>query len=265
MPRARERRPHAPAASQPPALHRIAGPLSTVEVYADGEYLAMRFAGDGGLVQGRMHSRRPLDFGGRYHAAVCAAALAVEAPRRALCLGLGVGALPRLLRAMWPGLAVDVVEIDPAVIAAAERYFGLRSGDGLSVIPADAAEFVRRPPPGPAYDAILLDCYDACRIPAALTTADFVRGLLALAAPGGVVVANVVTSRAGAGALLGHLGPRLCGAMVIPVPGASNRVWFGGRSGLPDLRAMRRRAALVGRRVPLDLPGALSIARPVGR
>lgn len=245
-------------------LHRLVGPRSVVEIYLEGEYRCLRFAGGGGLVQGRMHLTRPLDFGTRYHAAVCAAALAVPAPERALCLGLGVGAVPRLLRAMRPGLAVDAVEIDPAVIVAAQDHFGLVEGDGLTVIRADAAEFVRRPPPGAPYDVVVLDCYDAVRLPASLTTADFVARLLMLTAPGGVVVANVLTTRHGAGALSAQLARRLCGPRVIAVPGVSNRVWFGGRSGRPDLRAMRRRAARAERRVPLALRDALERARAVG-
>ncbi len=244
-----------PRAPRPPGA-------STVEVYMDGGYRCLRFAGGGGLVQGRMHLTRPLDFGTRYHPAVCAATLA--APDRALCLGLGVGAVPRLLRAMRPGLAVDVVEIDPGVIAAARDHFGVVEGDGLTVMEADAADFVRRPPPGPPYDVIVLDCYDDRRLPADLTTAGFVSRLLTLAAPGGVVVANVLTRRPGAGPLSTQLARRLCGARIITVPGASNRVWFGGRSGLPDLAAMRRRAAQAERRVPLALRDALSRARALG-
>jgi hypothetical protein len=43
---------------------------------------------------------------------------------RAACLGVGAGALPRFLRRAAPALAVDAVELDPAVAAAARRCFG---------------------------------------------------------------------------------------------------------------------------------------------
>jgi len=43
---------------------------------------------------------------------------------RAACLGVGAGALPRFLIRRASGLAVDAVELDPAVAAAARRCFG---------------------------------------------------------------------------------------------------------------------------------------------
>ena len=43
---------------------------------------------------------------------------------RAACLGVGAGALPRFLIRRAPGLAVDAVELDPAVAAAARECFG---------------------------------------------------------------------------------------------------------------------------------------------
>jgi len=244
-------------------LARIEGPRSTVEVYREGDYRCLRFAGGGGLVQGRMHLDRPLDFGCPYLAPMCAAATAVEAPRSALCLGLGVGALPRMLRAMWPGLRVDVVEIDPAIIAAAAQHFDCGEAPGRRILRADAAAFVRRPPPGPPYDLALLDCYDADRLPAALVEGAFVRDLLALIGPAGVLVANVVSSRRGAEALGQHLASRLCGAAVIPVSGRSNRIWFGGRARTPDPAAMARRCAALDARVPFALAGSVERMRTI--
>lgn len=252
-------------ASHPPrevVEARIVGPRSTVEVYRRGHYRCLRFADGGGLVQGRMHLHDPLDFGSPYLGPMCAAALGAGAPRHALCLGLGVGALPRLLRALWPALAVDVVEIDPAVVTAAARHFGCMQTRGLRIIEADAAEFVIRPPPGPPYDVILLDCYDGQRLPAPLTEAAFVRHLLDLLAPAGVAIANVVSSRPGALELQRHLAARLCGARVIAVPRRSNRIWFGGRSRAPDIRAMAGRAVAFAGRLPFDLAAHVARAAP---
>lgn len=43
---------------------------------------------------------------------------------RALCVGLGGGSLPLFLTHHFPGLEIDVVELDPVVIAAAEAGMG---------------------------------------------------------------------------------------------------------------------------------------------
>lgn len=46
------------------------------------------------------------------------------APRRILLVGLGGGALPVYLHRHYPQAAIDVVEIVPEVVLAAERFFG---------------------------------------------------------------------------------------------------------------------------------------------
>ena len=40
------------------------------------------------------------------------------------CLGVGAGALPLFLHRRLPALAIDAVELDPAVALAAQRCFG---------------------------------------------------------------------------------------------------------------------------------------------
>ena len=40
------------------------------------------------------------------------------------CLGVGAGALPLFLHRRLPRLAIDAVEVDPAVALAAQRCFG---------------------------------------------------------------------------------------------------------------------------------------------
>lgn len=43
---------------------------------------------------------------------------------RALCVGLGGGTLPLFLTHHFPGMQIDVVELDPVVIKAAEKAMG---------------------------------------------------------------------------------------------------------------------------------------------
>ncbi|KAJ1625499.1 hypothetical protein T492DRAFT_1039041 [Pavlovales sp. CCMP2436] len=51
------------------------------------------------------------------------------APRRALCLGLGAGAVPTTWRSRH-GMSVDVVERSPAVVLLASRFFGYDASHG---------------------------------------------------------------------------------------------------------------------------------------
>lgn len=245
-------------------LRRYVGPRSTVEVYERGEYRLMRFGGGGGLVQGRMHLHRPLEFGSPYLAPFCAAALAGSPLRRALLLGLGVGAAPRLLQALVPELTVDVVEIDGVVIAVTGARFGLKTGPTMRVHQACAADFVAAPPPGGAYDVVGIDCYDGEAIPEKLTSRTFFANAVRLLAPGGVLVANVVRTRRGADAAAIALRDALATPQVIPVPRTSNRIWMGTRSEPLDLSTLRARARRFDRmaRIPLSLAEALKTAAP---
>eukprot|EP01062_Namystynia_karyoxenos_P066597 TRINITY_DN60505_c0_g1_i1.p1 TRINITY_DN60505_c0_g1~~TRINITY_DN60505_c0_g1_i1.p1 ORF type:complete len:405 (+),score=86.41 TRINITY_DN60505_c0_g1_i1:75-1217(+) len=215
-----------------------------IEVFDRGDWRSLRFPAHGHLIQGRMHLTKHLEFGAVYLAPFCAAALAARPLVRAAVLGLGVGAVPRLLRALYPELTVDVVEIDNGVIQAARQRFGVSPTKHLAVRHADAAEWVTDKARRASYDLVGFDCYSGTSIPAALATREFFAAAVGLLRPRGVLVANVMgngpMSTAAEGALQAVLRVPY---RVPPSGGASNRIWFGhadGRS--PDLDDMRSEA-----------------------
>jgi hypothetical protein len=81
-------------------------------------------------------------------------------PPRALCLGLGAGAVPRALRERY-GLVVDVVERSAAVAAMASRHFGHDGSAGRfgRTVIADASAFLHQGEDA-AYDIIVTDLFD---------------------------------------------------------------------------------------------------------
>ena len=131
------------------------------------------------------------------------------APVRRVCvLGCGGYDYPEHLIAHHPDLiAVDAVEIDPVITAIARRYFFLdrlieefdaeRTGQ-LNLINADALEFLQAE--GPAYDAIVNDCFDAGAPPAHLTTGAFAEAVHERLAPYGIYLTNIVAAQKGPGA-----------------------------------------------------------------
>jgi spermidine synthase len=113
------------------------------------------------------------------------------APQRLLLIGVGGGSLPMALAAARPDLQVDAVDIDPAVLRVAQRYFGLRAGPRLRLHAADGRAYVAEAlAAGRRYDAVLLDAFDADGIPPALFSEAFLRDVRALLAGGGVLLAN---------------------------------------------------------------------------
>ena len=112
-------------------------------------------------------------------------------PKRILVVGLGGGILPMALATLLPDSDIDIVEIDPAVVRMAERYFGFAAGPGLSVVVQDARVFGKRAAlRGERYDLILLDAFTADYIPEHLMTAEYLAETRALLTDDGVVVAN---------------------------------------------------------------------------
>ena len=117
------------------------------------------------------------------------------APRSVLIIGLGGGTLPRTLRQLLPQVQIDVVEIDPAVVRVAARYFGFAASDKTRVIETDGRVYVKRALRGTQrYDLIMLDAFDHEYIPEHLLTQEFLQEVKSLLAPGGVLAANTFSS-----------------------------------------------------------------------
>ena len=108
-------------------------------------------------------------------------------PHKVLLIGVGGGSIATALTVARPGIDIDAVDIDPAVLEVAQRYFGLVAGPQLRLHAADGRDFVAAArTKGVKYDAVLLDAFDAGGIPPALFSEEFLRDARALLAPGGV-------------------------------------------------------------------------------
>jgi spermidine synthase len=113
-----------------------------------------------------------------------------EKPRSVAVVGMGGGALPRWFRVTSPGVVIDAIEYDPAVIAAAHAFFGVLEDKRLRVHQGDGREVLRQLA-GP-YDVIILDAFGAEDYPPHLVTAEFFAEVRGKLAPGGVVLANLL-------------------------------------------------------------------------
>ncbi len=110
-------------------------------------------------------------------------------PRRILVVGLGGGAIPGFLHKRYPRTRIDCVEIDPAVVDVAKKFFGFKEDAYLRVFVADGRKFVEES--RFVYDAIFLDAYGDEAIPVHLATREFLLAVRSTAHPRGVVLGNV--------------------------------------------------------------------------
>ena len=110
-------------------------------------------------------------------------------PKRVLFIGLGVGMVPRFVRAYFPETVIDIVEIDKDIPEIAAKYFGYIKDDRTNIIIKDGRDFINRTKN--KYDIIFIDAYNAKAIPFQLTTQEFYRKVRGALAPNGIATANI--------------------------------------------------------------------------
>jgi len=103
----------------------------------------------------------------------------------ALVLGLGAGIVP--MRFAARGMTVEAVEIDPASLAAASRYFGFDPAR-VRVRLADARTELKRC--GRPFDVVIVDLFHGDGTPDYLLTRDFFNDLKRCLGTGGIAVFN---------------------------------------------------------------------------
>jgi predicted membrane-bound spermidine synthase len=106
-----------------------------------------------------------------------------------LCVGLGVGIVP--MEFARGGARVDVVEINPAVVPVAVRFFGLETNK-LNLTLDDGRHFLNRC--RKQYDAVILDAFLGDSSPSHLLTREAFASIRRVLRPGGTLVINTFGS-----------------------------------------------------------------------
>ena len=112
-----------------------------------------------------------------------------SASGRVLFIGCGAGVGPRQFAHLYPGAAIDVVDVDPRVFDVAARFFSFAPSPELSTHVGDGRQFLEQT--GSTFDRIVVDAFGANVVPAALCTQEFFRLCRAKLSRGGVCVVNV--------------------------------------------------------------------------
>ncbi|HTS39626.1 MAG TPA: fused MFS/spermidine synthase [Xanthobacteraceae bacterium] len=125
----------------------------------------------------------------RYTREMTVAVVYPPAPRKILMIGLGGGTITTYLGRAMPDATINVVELDPGVIDAAKKYFGLRDSARIHYLSGDGRVMLRRSKE--QYDLILVDAFRGGYVPFHLLTREFYALLKERLAPGGAAVFNV--------------------------------------------------------------------------
>lgn len=167
-----------------------------VLVYENGDVRCMCFTRNCRVGrQSCLDTRHPNRMVMHYPQLMLGALYVNPAPQSVLIVGLGGGTLPRALRQLLPDARIDVVEIDPAVVRVANRYFDFAASDKTHVIESDGRVYVKRAlRTAQRYDLIMLDAFDHEYIPEHLLTREFLQEVQSLLSPQGVLAANTFSS-----------------------------------------------------------------------
>jgi len=114
--------------------------------------------------------------------------------KRVLMAGLGGGSTQRAYGHYYTNVFVDTVEIDPAVVEVAEKYFHVTESSHLQIHTNDARQYLRRSTN--KFDVILMDAYSTTRygssLPVELTTKEFFTNACDHLTTNGVLCYNVI-------------------------------------------------------------------------
>jgi len=171
--------------------------------------------------------------------------LPAQKRRRVLILGLAAGSVARVVRMLAPAAEIVGVEMDPRVVSAARRFFGL-DRIGVATVVADARHYLERR--SGRFDLVIEDMFLGSR--RSLRKPDWLldRGLRLAARhlqPHGLLVSNVI---GGFKAYESAVARTLARVYSMRVRGYENRLVLSGRR-LPtprEVRAAYARDALIG-------------------
>lgn len=140
-------------------------------------------------IQSRMDLRDPFALDLEYTRTMMGFLLFVPDPRQIAMIGLGGGSLAKFCHRHVPAARLQVVEINPHVIALRDEFHVPPDDDRLRVIHGDGAQFVRYR--ATRCDVLMVDGFDADGLPDRLCSQRFYDDAHEMLQPGGLLVANL--------------------------------------------------------------------------
>lgn len=210
---------------------KTALPKSRPYLLESAQSTSLHFAGH--EIQSRMWKHAPDALALEYTQTMMGFVLFNLAPRRIAMIGLGGGSLAKFCHRQLPDAAIEVVEINPEVVALRDAFRVPADDARFRVILGDGADVVGHA--NEDFDVLLVDGYDRNGIPPRLCTAGFYRQCRRALRDGGVMVANIVCAHPRYDRLIEQLREAFDGALLVVRDADSrNDVVFGWTGALDD-------------------------------
>src|SRR6201981_3283481 len=166
---------------------------NNIYVYSEPPYVSMTFGHNRRIYTESMyntHDDRNLPV--EYTRYMTASLMYAKDVHSVLEIGFGGGRTSWYLHRFLPNVSVTSVELDPAVLELAKKYFGIRDEPNFQVVNRDGRLFLSESKD--KYDIILIDAYRGPFVPFHLLTKEFYQIVKDHLADGGVVAQNVEPS-----------------------------------------------------------------------
>jgi spermidine synthase len=166
---------------------------NNIYVYREGDTVSMTFGFNKRIYTESIYNTKDeLDLPVTYTRYMTAGLLYAKNITRVLEIGFGGGRTSWYLHKSLPNVPVTSVELDPAVLELARKYFGVKDEPDFAVANVDGRSFLKNA--ADKYDMILVDAYRGPFVPFHLLTREFYGLIKDHLAEGGVVVQNVEPS-----------------------------------------------------------------------
>ena len=171
-----------------PELQETVGPVATF-VHECGSFRSLHFS----LceVQSRMNLQEPCALALEYSRTMMGFLLFKPEPKHIAMVGLGGGSLAKFCHRYLPATRIEVVEINPHVLALRDEFQIPPDDERLTVLLGDGAAFVREADSG--CDVLMVDGFDYDGQPFALSSQAFYDDCADHLQPAGILVVNLVS------------------------------------------------------------------------
>ncbi len=173
-----------------PVQHPIPKQERAPIVRTEGDRRTLEFTP--GDIQSAMRLSQPADLVLRYTRAMMCFVLLRPRPRHIVMVGLGGGSLLKFCHRHFPEARLTVLEQRLDVIALRGQFAVPPDDARLAVLHCDGAAWLALAAPG-SIDVVLVDGFDSEGVSPGLSSAAFYADCRRALAPGGVLVANLIT------------------------------------------------------------------------
>lgn len=246
-------------------LHKPAQDAETVYVSERFGVRSLHIGSD--TVQSSMRIAKPWDLELSYTRSMMAFLLFNDAPARVLMVGLGGGSLAKFIHRRMTGTRVDVIEVNPRVVAIARQCFMVPPDDArLHVLVADGAQHVEDA--RTRADVIMVDGYDGDSHVESLSSRTFYVACRRRLNAGGMLVVNLWGSDRSFNDTLRRIETAFpAGTLCLPAHKPGNIIVFGFRDppGILRWADLAHRARALQERHALEFPQFVQALRKMNR